>query len=127
MHFLGDGVRAHDKDILAYLSLPSKAIFGTTATASFHSPMVVDASVKKDLSKKQKVAFKRAKKVLSLTPSTEDVQLAYMFPAEAYRYSKKNGWGELKALTKRALRNAYQEKQVDADGKWIGHSMSNAS
>lgn len=127
MHSFKDGDQVHHKDLLAYLVLPSKDVYGTLDTHSFHSPMVVDSSVRNELSEEQKIAFKRAEKVLSLTPHTEDVQLAYMFPPTAYRFSKRKGRGGLKAPTKRALRMAFQEKEADNDGEWIEYSMSNAN
>ena len=127
MHFSKDGKRMHYQDLLAYLILPSKNVYGTADICSLHSPMVVDSGVKKELLEEQKLAFKRASKVLSLTPYTEDVKLKYMLPDTAYSFSKKKGRGGLKPPTKKALRMAFQEKQVDVDGEWIESSMSNAN
>ena len=71
--------------------------------------------------------LKRVKKMFGLTPCTLDVRMIHYFPDAAYEYSKTWGRGELKPLTKKAIRMAFQEKEVDADGEWIVYSAPNAS
>ena len=106
VHPRQDDYRIHNRDVLAYLILPSKNVYATTDIDPFHSLMVVDSAVKKKLSEEEKLAFKRVKKMFGLSPCTLDVKMVYRLPRL-----------ELKPPTKKALRMAFLEKKVDVNGE----------
>lgn len=117
----------YEKNLLAYIILRSAKTnaFPTTNTATFHSLMVVDSPAMEDLTQKQISAFKRAKRMLSLAPPTEPVPLQYRYPATHVEESTARP-KQLKK-TKAGLRNSFQERKVDFNGKWRARSSKIAS